>query len=64
MLPLRADPAWGALVGTFLLASFLAGPIGLAVAVFVLIVIDALLMRSNIRGGGSSSPGQATDDSV
>lgn len=61
MLPLSLDPAWGALIGTFLLASCLAGPIGLAVAVVVLIVIEAL-RRSNTRGGGSSPRAEATDD--
>lgn len=44
-LPLRLDPAWGALIGTFLLASCLAGPVGLAVALVVLIVIRALSSR-------------------
>lgn len=61
VLPLSADPAWGALIGTFLLASCLAGPIGLALAAIVLIVIEAV-RRSKNRGASSSTPGGAADD--
>ncbi len=41
-LPLRADPAAGALVGTFLLAACLGGPVGLVIALVVWIVYEAL----------------------
>jgi hypothetical protein len=61
MLPLRLDPAWGALVGTFLLATCLAGPVGLALALIVWIVIEALRRGKN-RGAGSSSKSDATDE--
>ncbi len=44
-LPLRADPAAGALIGTFLLALCLGGPVGLALVLIVWIVIEA------VRGG-------------
>ena len=60
-LPLSADPAWGALVGTFLVALCLAGPIGLAMAVIVVVVID-VLRRRNRRAPGSSSQEEAADD--
>ena len=53
-LPLSMDPAWGALVGTFLLASCLAGPIGLAMALVALVVMDVLLRRTRLRRGSSS----------
>lgn len=60
-LPLSADPAWGALVGTFLLASCLAGPIGIALVLVVLIVIEVRRRRKH-RGPGSASRAEATDD--
>jgi hypothetical protein len=62
-LPLRADPASGALIGTFLLASCLAGPIGLALALIVWVVIDAL-RRGKRRGAGPSSRSEPIDDEL
>ena len=44
-LPLRADPAAGALIGTFLLALCLAGPVGLVLALVVWIVIEVVRRR-------------------
>jgi hypothetical protein len=41
-LPLRADPAAGALIGTFLLALCLGGPVGLVVVLIVWIVFEAV----------------------
>ena len=41
-LPLRADPASGALIGTFLLALCLGGPVGLVVVLIVWIVFEAV----------------------
>lgn len=63
MLPLRFDPAWGALVGTFLLAACLAGPIGMALAVIVLIVIAVLRCGKN-RGADSSSLSERRADAA
>ncbi len=60
-LPLRADPASGALIGTFLLAACLAGPVGLVVALIGWIVIDAFRRRQR-RDPGSLSQGEPTDD--
>ena len=60
-LPIHADPAWGAVIGTFLLASCLAGPIALAVALVVLLVIETH-RRDKRRGVGSSSHFEATED--
>ncbi len=60
-LPLRADPAWGAVVGTFLLAMCLAGPVGLVLAVVAWVVIDALRQRKSL-GVRPSSPGEPPDD--
>ena len=47
--PLRADPASGAIVGTFLLAIFLAGPVGLVLAVIAWVLIDAFRRRGTQR---------------
>ena len=41
-LPLRADPAAGALIGTFLLALCLGGPVGLVLALILWIVFEAV----------------------
>jgi hypothetical protein len=41
-LPLRADPASGALIGTFLLALCLGGPVGLALALVVWFMYEAV----------------------
>jgi len=41
-LPLSADPAAGALIGTFLLALCLGGPVGLMLVVIVWIVFEAV----------------------
>lgn len=60
-LPIHADPVWGAVIGTFLLASCLAGPIALAVAFVVLLVIEAY-RRDKRRGVGSSSQVEASAD--
>jgi hypothetical protein len=40
--PLRADPAAGALIGTFLLALCLGGLVGLVVVLIVWIVFEAV----------------------
>lgn len=57
-LPLRADPASGALIGTFLLAACLAGPVGLVLAAIGWMVIRAFRRR----GAGQSSYDEPTDD--
>ncbi len=41
-LPLRADPASGALIGTFLFALCLGGPVGLVLVLIVWIVVEAV----------------------
>ena len=41
-LPLRADPASGALIGTFLLALCLGGPVGLVLAGIVWLVYEGV----------------------
>ena len=41
-LPLYADPAAGALIGTFVLALCLGGPIGLGLALIVWILFEAV----------------------
>lgn len=41
-LPLLADPAAGALIGTFLLALCLGGPVGLVLALTVWVVVEAV----------------------
>lgn len=55
-LPLRADPASGALIGTFLVALCLGGPVGLVLAMVVWLVYEAvrrtLLARRGKGGGG------------
>lgn len=62
-LPLHADPASAAIVGTFLLAMCLAGPFGLVLALVAWILIDAL--RRSHRGGiGSPSDLAPRDDDV
>ena len=48
-LPLRADPASGALIGTFLLALCLGGPVGLVLVLIVWIVVEAI--RRAASGG-------------
>ena len=60
-LPLRADPASGALIGTFLLAACLAGPVGLVLALIGWIVIDTFRRRQP-RDAGSLSQGEPIDD--
>ncbi len=50
-LPLRADPASGALIGTFLVALCLGGPVGLALAVVVWLVYEAIRRTLLARGG-------------
>jgi hypothetical protein len=60
-LPLGADPAWGAIVGTFLLAMCLAGPVGLVLAIVAWVVIDAI-RRSPRRGAGQSPVVEPRDD--
>jgi len=53
-LPLRADPAAGALIGTFLVALCMGGPVALVLVVVVWIVYEAvrhgLLSRDGKRG--------------
>ena len=58
-LPLRADPVTGALVGTFLLALCLAGPVGLVLALIVWGVIAAV-RRS--RSGASLAEVEGSRD--
>jgi hypothetical protein len=41
-LPLLADPAAGALIGTFLLALCLGGPVGLALVLILWILFEAV----------------------
>ncbi len=41
-LPLRADPAAAALIGTFLLALCLGGPVGLVLVLTIWIVVEAV----------------------
>ena len=60
-LPLHADPTSGAIVGTFLLAMCLAGPVGLVLAVVAWVVIDAI-RRSKRHGVGRSSDLVPRDD--
>lgn len=60
-LPLRMDPASGAIVGTFLLATCLAGPIGLVLVVIAWVLIDAFKRRGT-RGARPSSKGETTRD--
>lgn len=60
-LPLRADPASGAIVGTFLLAMWLAGPVGLVLALVAWLVIDAC-RRSKRRDVVPSSDLVPNDD--
>ncbi len=60
-LPLRADPASGALIATFLLAACLAGPVGLGLALVAWIVIEAV-RRNKRRGEGPSALGEPPDD--
>lgn len=59
-LPLRADPASGAIVGTFLLAACLAGPIGIGLAVIAWVLIDSFRRRA--RRARPVSKVQATTD--
>lgn len=59
--PLRADPASGAIVGTFLLAACLAGPIGLVLAVIAWVLIDAYRRRGT-RGARPSRKVETTGD--
>lgn len=55
-LPLLADPAAGALIGTFLVALCLGGPVGLLLVGAVWLVFEAvrhaLLARGGKRRGG------------
>lgn len=55
-LPLRADPGSGAIIGTFVLAACLAGPIGIGLAVIAWVLIDAFRRRQT-RGVQPSSEG-------
>ena len=55
-LPLQADPASGAIVGTFLLAAWLAGPIGLALAAI------AWVLGRRTEGTRPSSQSESTGD--
>src|SRR5260370_10808544 len=57
----RMDPAWGAVVGTFLLAMCLAGPVGLVLAAVAWLVIEALRRRKS-PGVRPSSPSEPPDD--
>jgi hypothetical protein len=58
-LPLRMDPTSGALIGIFLLAACLAGPIGVVLAVLAWILIYAS-RRLRRHGGPQSSDSQPT----
>jgi hypothetical protein len=58
-LPLRADPASGALIATFLVAACLAGPVGLGLALVVWIVAEAH-RRGQRRGEGPPTQGEPT----
>lgn len=60
-LPLRADPASGAIIGMFLLAACLAGPIGLALAVIAWLLIDAFRRRRTLVPRPASE-GETTGD--
>ena len=58
-LPLRMDPTSGALIGIFVLAACLAGPVGLVLAVLAWIWIDTSGRRRR-HGGPQSSDGPST----
>jgi hypothetical protein len=60
-LPLHADPSSGALIGTFLLAACLAGPVGLVVVLVAWIVMEAI-RRDKRRSARSLSQSVPTDD--
>jgi hypothetical protein len=60
-LLLRADPASGAIVGTFFLAMCLAGPVGLVLAVVAWVVLDAIRRRKQ-RSVGPSTDLEPRDD--
>jgi hypothetical protein len=49
-LPLQADPAAGALIGTFLIALCLGGPVALALALIVWAVYEAVRQALIARG--------------
>jgi hypothetical protein len=49
-LPLRMDPTSGALIGIFVLAACLAGPVGLVLAVIAWISIEASRRRRRHSG--------------
>jgi hypothetical protein len=59
-LPLRMDPTSGALIGIYVLAACLAGPVGLGLAVLAWIWIDASRRRRR-HGGPPLSDGQPTE---
>jgi len=56
-LPLLADPASDALIGTFLVALCLGGPVGLVLAVVVWIVYEAVRRTLLARGGKGRGAG-------
>jgi len=58
---MRADPASGAIIGTFLLAACLAGPIGIALAVIAWVLIDTIRRRQP-RGARPSALGETAPD--
>ena len=62
-LPLCADPASGALIGTFLLAACLAGPVGLGLALVAWILIEAL-QRGKYRHEGPSPQSEPAVDEL
>jgi len=59
-LPLHADPVAGALIATFLLAVWLAGPIGLVLALIVWAVVAAA--RKSWSGRDTVELGAGRDD--
>jgi hypothetical protein len=60
-LPLRADPERGVVVGTFLLAACLAGPVGLVVALVIWALVVAL-KGPKAHDEGRSPQDEPTDD--
>jgi len=60
-LPLHADPSSGALLGTFLLAACLDGPVGLALVPVAWIVMEAI-RRDKRRSACTLSQSEPTED--
>lgn len=58
---MRADPAAGAILGTFVLAACLAGPVGIALAVIAWVLIDTIRRRQP-RGVRPSAVGETAPD--